>query len=172
MPRCALWITVALGALLGGGVRAQTPIPPAARDFAMSAAQSDQYEIEAAHDAAAQSRNPQVRAFAREMIEDHTRSGEALRQAATAAGLPPPPAAMSGDEAKMLAALQSLTGPDFDEAYIRQQILAHDQALAVEQSYAQSGSDATLRQAAQATIPIIQRHLEMARQIGESLGRS
>jgi putative membrane protein len=148
---------------------AQTPIPPSAKDFAIGAVESDQYEIEAARVALAQSRDPRIRAFAQHMIDDHTRSSDDLRQAATASGLPAPPAAMSGDESKMLATLQSLTGADFDKAYVRQQILAHDQALAVSQSYASAGTDPNLRKAAQSAVPMIEHHLQMADQIRAGL---
>jgi putative membrane protein len=167
----AMWIGVALAGTLGGHeAAAQTAIPPTAADFVLGAAQSDQYEIRAAQVALAQSHNPRIKAFAARMIEDHTRMTDALRQAATASGLAPPPAAMSSDQAALLAALQSLRGAPFDQAYIRQQLLAHNQALAVEQSYAAAGTDTTLRKAAQSSIPMIQQHLTTAEQIGASLG--
>jgi putative membrane protein len=158
--------------LSAGAVMAQTPIPPQPADFATSAAQSDQYEIWAARDAITQSQDAGVRAFAQDMIQDHTRSGEDLRQAATASALPPPPAAMSSDQAQMLSALQSLRGADFDKAYARQQVLAHTQALAVEQSFATAGSDPNLRKVAQMGVPMIQHHLQRARQLSAALGAS
>ena len=167
-----LWIALAASLLSGRSTSAQTPVPPATPDFAMSAAQSDQYEILAARDALAQSQDPQVKAFAQQIIEDHTRMIESLKQAATAAGLPPPSPAMSGDQAAMLASLQSLRGIEFDRAYARQQVLAHRQALAVEGSYAKSGADATLRGVALSAITVIQKHLEMAEQMRTALGDS
>jgi putative membrane protein len=168
----ALATMAGLVALLAGSAAAQTPIPPTAADFALSAAQSDQYEITAAQDAVVQSQNPQIRAFAQEMIQDHTRSSASLRQAATASGLPPPPQAMSSDQASMLSALQSLRGADFDKTYARQQVLAHNQAVAVAQSYATAGSDPNLRKAAQSAVPMIQHHLAEAQQISTALGGS
>ena len=48
---------------------------------------------------------------------------------------------MSSDQAMLLSGLQSLRGADFDKAYARQQILAHAQAIAVEESFANSGAD-------------------------------
>ncbi len=151
---------------------AQTAIPPSAADFAMSAAQSDQYEIVAAQDALTQSQNPRIKAFAQEMVEAHTRTTEALKQAAVASGMTAPPSAMSSDQAAMVSAIQSLRGADFDKAYARQQVLAHNQALAVEQSYASAGKDANLRRAAQAAVPVIQHHLQMAQEISAALGAS
>ena len=164
-PR-AFWVTAALAVVVGAApAGAQTSIPPSASDFAMAAAQSDEYEVQAARDALGQSQTPRIRAFAQMMIEDHTRAANQLRQAVMASGLPPPPPAMSGDQAMMLSALQSLRGSAFDEAYSRQQVLAHRQALAVEQSYAGAGADANLRAAAQADVPMVRHHLDMATQL-------
>lgn len=151
---------------------AQTAIPPAPADFAMAAAQSAQYEIEAAQLALAQSHDASVRAFAEQMIQDHTRGREAIGQAAQASGLPRPPPAMSSDQASMLGALQSLRGADFDKAYARQQVLAHSQALAVEQSFAASGADPNLRKVAQTDVPMIQAHLDRANRLVATLGTS
>ena len=79
---------------------------------------------------------------------------------------------MSSDQAAMLTSLQSLRAADFDKTYARQQALAHDQALAIMQSYATSGMDPNLQKVAQATVPIIQHRLEMAQQPSAVLGGS
>jgi putative membrane protein len=147
-------------------------VPPSAPDFAIDAAQSDAYEVVAAQDALAQSRNPRVKAFAQQMIDDHTRMSESLRRAATASGVSLPPPAISSDQASLLSALQSLTGAEFDRTYARQQVLAHRQAIAVEQTYASAGSDTNLRGVAQSALPVIQHHLEMAEQMRAALGGS
>jgi putative membrane protein len=173
MLKIGIWIAVALSA--GGAASSaagQTPIPPSAANFAMSAAQSDQYEIDAAEDAVVQSHNPTVRAFAQQMIQDHTHAEAAVREAAVASGLPAPPPAISTDQAHLLASLQSLRGPNFDQAYAHQQVLAHQEALTVEQSYAAAGTDADLRKAAQADIPMIRRHLQLAQQMAAAVGGS
>ena len=166
--------TFALGVsmLASGVVMAQTPIPPSPADYAMMAAQSDTYEIQAARDALAQTQNPQVRSFAQQMIQDHTQTSEALRQAVAASGLPPPPPAMSSDQAMWLSSLQSLRGASFDQAYARQQVLAHRQALAVQQSYADGGKDTNLRKTAASAVPMIQHHLQVATQIQAEVGGS
>jgi len=167
------WMAIALAAaLVGNAAEAQDRIPPPPPYFVLAAAQSDQYEIAAAEDALAQSRNPQVRAFAQRMIDDHTQSRDALRQAAMASGLPPPLPAMDSDQAALLASLQGLRGADFDKTYAKQQILAHRQALAVEQSFASAGADPTLRRVAGADVPMIQHHLELAQQMRAALGGS
>ncbi|MBV9891431.1 MAG: DUF4142 domain-containing protein [Rhizobacter sp.] len=139
----------------------QTPKP---EEFAEAVAQSNGYEVAAAQTALAQSRNPQVRAFAERMVADHEQMTQGLRDAATASGLEPPQAHVGGDHARFLASLQSLRGDEFDREYGRQQMLAHTSALTLMRSYAEKGSDANLRRMAVSSAAIIERHLQTARQ--------
>ena len=144
---------------------AAQPPPPSTADFVKAAAASDQFEILEGRVAVVEARDPRVRTFAQEMIQEHTRTTQALEQAARKSGSPPPPEGLTGDQALLLGALQSLSGPEFDRTYLRHQVLGHESALVAEQGYAGGGSDPDLRKAAQSTVPIIQRHLEMARRM-------
>ena len=144
------------------------PKLPKPEEFAGSVAQSDGYELAAAQTALAQSRNPQIRAFAERMIADHERMAGALRDAAQASGLEPPVSQVGGDQARLLGGLQSLRGNDFDREYGRQQMLAHVSALTVMRSYAEQGSDQHLRRFAASTVSVIERHLETVRLLAQS----
>ena len=161
----ALSLAMVAAATLARTAVAQTAIPPAPREFVDSAVQSDEYEILAAHVALAESHTPQIRAFAAQMIRDHTQMESEMRHAAAASGFPPPAHAISSDQSRLLAALQSLRGSEFDKTYARQQVLAHQETLAVGQSFAKAGHNPTLQKAARAAMPQIQHHLELARQI-------
>jgi putative membrane protein len=173
MPKILLLAAAALALSLAAvSAGAQSPLPTQPRDFAQTATESDHFEITEGQTAVAESQNPRVRAFAQEMIRDHTATSQTVQQAAARSGLPPPRTSLSGDQSKMLSALQSLRGPDFDKTYARQQVLAHYQALVVEQGYASSGSDPNLRQAATSAVPIIRHHLQMAQQMQAQLGGS
>jgi putative membrane protein len=173
MSNTALWIAIALGTAVGcQGAGAQTPIPPSPQDFVLAASQSDQYEILAAHVAEVQGQDPRVQAFARDMIRDHARLTEDLRQAARASGLEVPGSGLSGDQAALLSSLQGLRGAEFDRTYARQQVLAHTQAAAVEESFGDAGADPKLRKAAEAALPTIKDHLKAAQQLRGDLGGS
>ena len=148
------------------------PKTPTPQEFAQSAAQSDGYEQVAAQAALAQSRNAQVRSFAEQMLADHARTGQAVRDAALASGLAPPQPHVGGDQMRFLASLQGLRGVEFDREYARQQVLAHTSALTTMRSYATKGSDANLRRAATLAVPIIEQHLEIARQMKQALGEA
>ncbi len=141
------------------------PKTPKPEEFAESLAQSNGYELAAAQCALAQSRSPQVRAFAEEMIAEHENMARALLDAAKSAGLEPPQSHVGGDQARFLSGLQSLRGGQFDREFARQQVLAHAGALATTRSYADNGSDSNLRHMAVAATPALERHLQAARQL-------
>ena len=162
----------AVAAFLALPAVAQEPGSRQTREFLQATAQSDQFEIMEAHTALAQATDPQVRAFAQQMIPAHQQTSASLIQAVTSAGLQPPKPGLGGDQSAFLAALQSQRGADFDKTYVRQQVLAHRAALAVEQGYAASGDDPTMKQAAAAMVPIITAHLQMAEQMLASMGGS
>ena len=151
--------------MLNEGPRVSNP-----QEFAQSVAQSQGYELIAARCALAQSRSPQVRMFAERMLVDHARIGKAMHEAALASGLVPPQPHVGGDQMRFLASLQSLRGTGFDREYARQQMLVHTSASTTMRSYAAKGSDANLRRSALVAIPIIEHHLQMARQMKDALG--
>jgi len=147
---------------------AQEPGSRQTRDYVQAAAQSDQFEIVEAQTALTASRDPQVRDFAQRMIAAHSQTAQALTEATAKAGLKPPSPGISGDQAQMLGALQSLAGRDFDRTYLRQQALAHRSALTVTQAYAASGDAPAVRQAANAAGPLIASHLAMVERMRAS----
>lgn len=140
------------------------PIPGSSetRNFVQAAAESDAFEIMEARSALAQSKDPQVLAFAQAMIRDHGETSRMLQAATKQAGLEPPPMGVGAGQSPFLAALQSQSGPEFDRTYWKHQMLAHRSALTVEQQYAANGDTPAVRQAAAAAVPVIQSHLAMA----------
>jgi putative membrane protein len=147
---------------------AQEAGSPQAREFVQTAGESDAFEIMEAYTALAQSSDAKVTAFARQMIHDHGESSQRLRQAATSAGLTPPPMAVGASQSPFLAVLQSARGREFDKTYWQQQVLAHRSALTMIQHYAETGDAPPLREMASATVPVIRRHLAMAEQMAKT----
>ena len=166
-PRLATGLTVAI--LSMSGAKAQTPGVPSTRDFVAAAAQSDGFEIAEARTALIQTQDPHVRAFAQEMIQAHTQTRQALQAAAAKAGAQTPEG-LSGDQQRMLGALQSQRGPEFDRTYLKQQVIAPREAYVGQQGYAAQGADPDLRQAARSALPVIARHLAMAERLRSRSG--
>lgn len=162
--------TMAAAWLLASPAAAQAP-PVTPADFLAAASGANAYEVMAARLALVESRNARVRAYAEDMIRDHTAANTALAQAAMRSGLKPPSTNVGGDQTMLLAALQGLRGPDFDRAYARQQLLAHRYALSAEGGYARDGGDSSLRGVAKADMMMINRHLQAATALQQATER-
>lgn len=132
------------------------------RDYVAAAGQSDAFEMMEAETALTQSSDPQVRAFAQQMLRDHGQTSQTLRAATQRSGLRPPPMGLGADQAPLLAALQGVRGPAFDKMYWRHQVIGHTSALVTAQRYASTGDDPAVKQAAAAAVPIISGHLAEA----------
>jgi putative membrane protein len=132
--------------------------------FVSNASQGDMFEIEEAKIAEARSKNPDVKAFARMMVKDHTALSNAMKPLASAAGQTPA-AKLDARRQGFLDNLKAASDADFDKTYIDQQVAAHEEALTLMQGYAKDGPDAGLKGAAAKAVPIVQTHLDRAKML-------
>jgi len=144
--------------------------PTSAMGYVAAAGASDLFELQSSQVALQKARNPDVRAFAQMMLDEHTRTSGDLMAAARKAGLDPPPPALPADKTAQLAALQSAGAAEFDAMYMRAQVAGHQEALALHTGYAQGGDQAALRAAAAKTAPIVRSHLERAETLATAVG--
>jgi putative membrane protein len=138
-------------------------------DYAAAVAASDTYEIEAAKLAQKNSKNADIRAYAKMLETDHTKSSADLKTAASEA-TPPITVTpkMTDDQQDDLKDLGAASTEDFDDVYIDQQIDAHEDALAKLQAYAKDGDVPSLKKHAAATATVIEKHLARARELDQS----
>nr|WP_295108287.1 DUF4142 domain-containing protein [uncultured Caulobacter sp.] len=131
--------------------------------FAMKAADSDMFEIEAAKVAAKRSTNASVKKFAMDMEKAHMKTSEALKSAIAASGAAITlPTMLSADMQSKLDDLNKADAKDFDKKYADGQVDAHQAALNLLQRYAQDGDTPAIKAFAAATAPKVQEHLNMA----------
>lgn len=142
-----------------------TPMPTG-QEFADKAAKSDAFEIASAKLARDKSTSADIRDFASMMIEDHTASTAKVKKAAGEAqtAITPDPT-LTDDQKGMLDDLRKRTGADFDKAYVKQQVDAHREALALMTLYANKGDIAPLKAAAAEIRPKVQTHLDRIKDI-------
>jgi putative membrane protein len=141
------------------------PTPTERTAYVGMAAASDMYEIQSSELARSRAQNPAIRDFAQMLITDHSNTSRQLTAAATAAGMAPPAPALLPMQVQMINQLQAARGADFDRVYASQQVQAHQMALSLHSNYAQNGDAEPLRAVASAAVPIIQHHLDTARQL-------
>ena len=136
--------------------------------FVSNASQSDMYEIQAAQIAQSRSKNADVKAFAKQMAADHTKMSGEMQPLIAAAGQKPS-ADLDQRRKGFLDNLKAAPAADFDKTYIDQQVAAHQEALDLMKGYADHGSDAGLKGAAAKAAPMVQTHLDKAKQIQAAL---
>lgn len=139
---------------------------PTGQEFVNRAGKSDAYEIAAAKLAATNASSQAVKDFAAEMIKAHTESTAKIKAAAalaTPAIVPDP--TLTADQQDDLAELAKKKGAEFDEAYIDDQVDAHEDALALMRDYAEHGDNAALKTAAGEIAPVVQKHLDHAKSL-------
>ncbi|CAD7337983.1 DUF4142 domain-containing protein [Sphingomonadales bacterium 56] len=125
------------------------------------AAISDMYEIEASEMALVRAKAPEVKAFARMMIDDHKKTSAALKQ--FVADNPVNiaiPAHMDARRQAMLSNLKGASDAEFDAQYVGQQSAAHQEAFNLHGSYANRGDYPALKKLAQSTVKLIEHHRE------------
>ncbi len=158
------------GDMNGGAMAAadMAGMPRDAMGYVTMAGASDLFEIQSSQIALQRSQNDGVRRMAQMLITDHTRTTEATMAAARAAGMTPPPPMLDAQKQAMIAELQSATS--FDQAWLTQQVMAHQQALALHTHYQRHGDRPQLRRTAGAAGPVVRAHLVQAQRMQGSMG--
>ena len=152
-------------ALLLAGTAAWAADPsPIDRKFAASASDGNTFEIRSSRLALEQSQDPRVRAFARRMIDDHVMAQRKLEAASAMADTDSAPTLYPEHEAK-IEALSQMSGADFDKAYLADQVEAHEMTSRALQDFSAGGYDPALLGWADKTLPVVNMHLAMARNL-------
>lgn len=127
----------------------------------------DQIEIDSGELANEKTTSPNVRSFASRLAREHTRSTQERHLLAEKIDVEPKKPQLASaledmhGESKNL--LQKKSGRDFDEAYIKDQIMMHEQLLKLVQDTEDSMDDPDLRQHLRYTRPTLLSHLSAAR---------
>lgn len=151
----------ATGNVIDNASLALTPTPTP-QEFIDKAAKSDAFELAAGQLAKTNAATAAVKDFGQMMIDAHTKSTADIKKAAGA--LKPDPV-LTSDQKDKLADLAKLKGAEFDKAYIDGQIDAHEDALSLMKKYGADGTDASLKAAAQMIAPVVQTHLDRAKEL-------
>jgi putative membrane protein len=136
----------------------------------------DSLEIEMARLAAERAGDPEVREFARMLADEHSRHLATSLEMARDEDIGSVPA--DGDRhavtlRRYLANLRAMSSsPAFDRAFIRYQIRHHDHEVNGLRAMRPAARDDDLEQHIDETLPIIERHLSRARELGGRLGVS
>jgi putative membrane protein len=131
------------------------------RDYVRKAALGDMFEIESSKLAAEKAQNKDVKAFAEQMIQEHTGTTKMLNEAVAKGNVGvTPPMQLDPSHAAKLNQLRTTSVANFDKMYVAMQTQAHEDALTLHQSYAQDGDNAELKETADDIADHVEAHLK------------
>jgi putative membrane protein len=137
--------------------------------FYKKAAESGIFEVDAGNQAQQKASMQPVKDFGAMMVKDHSAANDQLKTLAASKSISLPTSASMGEMAEK-GKLDVLTGDTYDKSYIKGQIKAHHQAIALFKNEIASGQDADAKSFAQQTLPTLKKHLKAARDIAMQNG--
>ena len=149
---------------------AQTHPSISASEFVEKAGTGGLAEIEMGQLGAEKATNGQVKAFAKQIVTDHTQANEELVAAAKGKGLQVPSSQSATHKGMMDKFRQERKGKDFDRDYIEQMVQDHKVDIELFETAADDANlDADLRGYAKKTLPTLRDHLKQAQTIESKL---
>jgi putative membrane protein len=149
----------------GNGNSNMASVSSSDRKFAMTAAMGGMAEVETARLALTKASSDAVKQYAQKMIDDHTAANAELMGIASSKGITLPSAPDAKHRA-MMAKMERLSGEAFDREYVM--MAGHKDHQKMEKLFrdeSMRGRDADLKAFAAKTLPVVQQHLQMAREL-------
>jgi putative membrane protein len=138
------------------------------KEFVTKAAQGGMAEVALGQLAAAKATSNDVKEFGNRMVTDHGKANEELKQLATNKGITMP-AEPGADEKKTKDALSKKSGKAFDKAYMTDMVKDHEKVVAEFQKESKDAQDPDLKAWVTRTLPTLQDHLKMAKQVASKV---
>jgi putative membrane protein len=158
--------TVAIVGFLAYPALAQAQAELAAQDlqFAEEAAAGGLKEVALGELAQEKAKEEQVVQFGERMVQDHHQANEKLMGLAEQKGIELPQD-LPEDAQQKYEELQQLSDAEFDQAYMDEMVKDHEKTVQLFEQQAESGQDPDLRAFAEETLPTLQEHLELAKEV-------
>ncbi|MBV8710108.1 MAG: DUF4142 domain-containing protein [Acidobacteriaceae bacterium] len=137
------------------------------KKFLRDAALGGMTEVELGKLATQKSSRDDVKQFGQKMVDDHTKANDRLKQIAGQENIPVPDTLDSKHQSR-IDKLSKLSGADFDKAYIKDQLKDHQTDVREFNTEAQSGTDPNIKSFAANTLPTLQHHLDMVKDLNKS----
>ena len=136
--------------------------------FAVAAANGGLLEVQLAKLAQTKSVTPKVLAFAKMMVDDHSKANKELMAIAGTKTITLP-AILDNKTQKDYDDMAKLGKSEFDKAYTDYMVKDHKEDIDEFQKEADNGKDAELKAFAAKHVPILKHHLEMAQQASDAV---
>jgi putative membrane protein len=138
--------------------------------FVADAADAGMLEVQLGKLAASKGSSAEVKKFGENMVTDHTKANDELKQLAQKKGIKVPET-LTPKSQKKYEDLSKKTGADFDKAYAELMVKDHQEVIAKFRKQSQTGKDPDLKAWAQNKIPTLEHHHMMAQDMQKAFAK-
>jgi putative membrane protein len=138
------------------------------KEFVMKAAQGGMAEVMLGQMASSKGTSPDVKNFGNRMVSDHGKANDELKQLAQNKGVALP-AGVDKESKQFADRLSKASGKDFDKEYINNMVNDHEKDVNEFEKASKNAKDPDLRAWAAKTLPTLQDHLKMAKEVKSKL---
>lgn len=138
--------------------------------FIRQAAMDGMAEVEHGRTATQNASSAEVKQFGQRMVDDHSKANEELKGLASKKQVMLA-AELDQKHRAMQEKLSKLKGAEFDRTYMSHMVMAHQEAVKLFQTEAKSGQDPDTKTWAEKTLPTLQEHLKLAREVNAKVGK-
>lgn len=140
------------------------------KKFVKKSALGGMTEVELGKLAAQKGASDAVKQFGQRMVDDHSKANDQLKQFASKSSIEVP-AALDSKHQSRVDKMAKLSGPAFDKAYLKDQVKDHEHDVDEFKSEAQYGSDPNIKQFAMQTLPTLQEHLTVVKDLKKNASK-
>lgn len=134
------------------------------RSFMNEAATGGMAEVELGRLGAEKGQSADVKKFGQRMVDDHSKANDELKQLAAKKGVTLPTDLTSEQKAEK-DKLSKLSGAAFDKEFMSTMVSDHDKVVKAFQDKAKDAKDADLKAFVTKTLPTLEEHQRMAKEI-------
>jgi putative membrane protein len=140
-------------------------------DFVKDAAQGGLAEVKLGQLAADKGSSDAVKNFGKRMVEDHSKANDQLKEIASRENWKLP-AELNKKNQRTYDRLSQLSGDAFDRAYARDMVRDHQNDVATFKLEASDGQSGAIKNFASQTLPALEDHLKMAREMEQTVAKA
>jgi putative membrane protein len=141
--------------------------------FVMNAYRGGLLEVALGKVATEKASSEDVKKFGQLMVDDHSKANDELKSLADSKKIDLTKAEASAKKRAEGASqkFSKLEGADFDKAYMALMVKDHEQDVKEFEKESKDGEDADIKAFAAKTLPTLQKHLDMAKELSDKVGK-
>jgi putative membrane protein len=139
--------------------------------FVTKAAKGGMAEVELGKLAAEKASSSEVKTFGQRMADDHSKANDELKVLAKSKNITLP-SEIGPEEKALRDRLVKLSGPAFDQAYMKAMVSDHVKDVNEFRTESKTGKDPEVKAWAAKTLPTLEEHLKLAREASGAVGTS